>query len=104
MVREKVEEHKQKEIVTQRELESLHNRAVSALEEAKQEKQHLKEENEGLKQELRAGKFNSQNNLPITPTATPWERLPALGTTSEFCGFPCLCIQEYQSIDKRWYH
>jgi len=44
MVREKVVEHKQKEIVKQRELESLHNRAVSALENAKQEKQHLREE------------------------------------------------------------
>ena len=57
MVREKVVEHKQKEIVKQRELESLHNRAVSALENAKQEKQHLREENEGLKQELRAVKI-----------------------------------------------
>ena len=37
MVREKVEGHKQKEILKQRELESLHNRAVSALEDAKQE-------------------------------------------------------------------
>ena len=57
MVLEKVEEHKQKEIVKQRELESLHNRAVSALEDAKQEKHHLMEENERLKQELRAVKI-----------------------------------------------
>ena len=57
MVREKVVEHKQKEIVKQRELESLHNRAVLALENANQEKQHLREENERLKQELRAVKI-----------------------------------------------
>ena len=57
IVREKVEEYKQKEIVKQRELESLHNRAVSVLENAKQEKQHLREENERLKQELRAVKI-----------------------------------------------
>ena len=57
MVREKVVEHKQKEIVKHRELESLQNRAVSELENAKQEKQHLREENEGLKQELRAVKI-----------------------------------------------
>ena len=37
IVPEKVEEHKQKEIVKQRELESLHNRVVSVLEDAKQE-------------------------------------------------------------------
>ena len=57
MVREKVEEHKQKEIVKHWELEGLHNRAVSTLEHTKQEKQHLREENERLKQELRAVKI-----------------------------------------------
>ena len=57
IVREKVEEHKQKEVVKQRELQGLHNRAVSTLEETKQEKQHLREENERLKQELRSVKI-----------------------------------------------
>ena len=53
IVREKMEEHKQKEVAKQREVESLHNRAVSALEVLIQEKHHLREENERLKQELR---------------------------------------------------
>ena len=52
MVRKKVEEHKQKEVVKERELQGLHNRAVSTLEDTKQEKQHLGKENERLKQEL----------------------------------------------------
>ena len=57
MVRKKVEEHKQKEVVKERELQGLHNRAVSTLEDTKQEKQHLGEENELLKQELRSVKI-----------------------------------------------
>ena len=48
MVRKKVEEHKQKEVVKERELQGLHNRAVSTLEDTKQEKHHLGEENESL--------------------------------------------------------
>ena len=48
IVREKVEEHKQKEVVKQRELVGLHNRAVLTLEDTKQEKHHLGEENESL--------------------------------------------------------
>ena len=104
MVLEKVEEHKQKEIVKQRELESLHNRAVSALEDAKQEKHHLREENKRLKQELRAVKIQLSNNLVVARAATPWERLAALGTRSDFCGFPCLCVENYQSTDRRWHH
>lgn len=57
MVKEKVEEHNQKEVVKQRELQGLHNRAALALEEAKREKHHLSEENERLKQELRSVKI-----------------------------------------------
>ena len=57
MVRKKVEEHKQKEVVKERELQGLHNRAVSTLEDTKQEKQHLGEENERLKQELHSVKI-----------------------------------------------
>ena len=32
--------------------------------------------------------------LAVTRTATPWERLAALGTRSD-CDFPCLCIEDY---------
>ena len=48
MVRKKVEEHKQKEVVKERELQGLHNRADSTLEDTKQETHHLGEENESL--------------------------------------------------------
>ena len=57
IVREKVEEHKHKEDVKQRELQGLHDRAVSNLEYTKEEKQHLREENVRLKQELRSVKI-----------------------------------------------
>ena len=57
IVREKVEEHKHKEDVKQRELQGLHDRAVSNLEDTKEEKQHLREENVRLKQELRSVKI-----------------------------------------------
>ena len=56
--REKVEEHKQKEVVKHRELQGLHNRVVSTLEDTSEEKQHLTEENERLKQELRSVKIH----------------------------------------------
>ena len=49
-------EHK-KDIGKQRELEGLHNRAVSVLNDVKLEKQNRREENERLKQELRAVKI-----------------------------------------------
>ena len=39
------------------ELQGLHNRAVSTLEDTKEEKQHLREENVRLKQELRSVKI-----------------------------------------------
>ena len=87
MVREKVEEHKQKEIVTQRELESLHNRAVSALEEAKQEKQHLKEENERLKQELRAVKIQLSKQPGSCPSG---HTLGTLSCVKDKVGLPRL--------------
>ena len=56
MVREKVEEHKN-EIEKRRELEGLHHRPVLAWEHAKQEKHHLTEVKERLKQELRSVKI-----------------------------------------------
>ena len=57
IVREKVEQHKHKEDVKQRELQGLHDRAVLNLEDTKEEKQHLREENVRLKQELRSVKI-----------------------------------------------
>ena len=48
-----VEEQKQKEVVKQKELQGLHNRDGAMLEDTKEQKQHLREENERLKQELR---------------------------------------------------
>ena len=54
IVRKKVEEHKQKEVVKQKELQGLYNGAVSTLEDTKYEKQHLGAENERLRQELRS--------------------------------------------------
>ena len=44
-------------IVKERELQGLHNCDVFTLENTKQEKQHLREENERLKQELRTVKI-----------------------------------------------
>ena len=76
MVREKVEEHKQKE------------------------------ENERLKQELRAVKIqlSKQPGMAVAQAATPWERLPTLGTRSDFCGFPSLCVEDYQSTYRPGHH
>ena len=104
MVREKVVEHKQKEIVKQRELESLHNRAVSALENAKQEKQHLREENERLKQELRAVK------IQLSKQPGSYRNGHTLGTVSgvryklDFYGFACPGIEDNKSTDRRWHN
>ena len=72
---------------------------ISNLEEAKQEKQYLTEENERLKQE-RAVK----SQLSKQPGSYSYGH--ALGTLS--CvrykfgrAIPSLCIEDYQSIDRR---
>ena len=57
IVSEMVEEQKQKEVVKQKELQGLHNRDGAMLEDTKEQKQHLREENERLKQELRTVKI-----------------------------------------------
>ena len=57
IVSEMVEEQKQKEVVKQKELQGLHNRDGATLEDTKEQKQHLREENERLKQELRSVKI-----------------------------------------------
>ena len=57
IVLEKVEVHKQKDVVKQKELQGLHNRAVSTVEDTEEEKYHLREEKERLKQELRSVKI-----------------------------------------------
>ena len=46
IVSEMVEEQKQKEVVKQKELQGLHNRDGAMLEDTKEQKQHLSEENE----------------------------------------------------------
>ena len=46
IVSEMVEEQKQKEVVKQKELQGLHNRDGATLEDTKEQKQHLSEENE----------------------------------------------------------
>ena len=62
-----MEEHKQKEIVKQKELQSLQNRDASTLEDTKKEKKHLSEENERLKQELRAVKIQLSKQAGSSP-------------------------------------
>ena len=57
IVREMVEEQKQKEVVKQKELQGLLNRYGATLEDTKEQKQHLRKENEQLKQELRTVKI-----------------------------------------------
>ena len=93
-------DNQQRVFEKQQEIEDLSN--VSNLEEAKQEKQHLTEENERLKQE-RAVK----TQLSKQPGSYSYGH--SLGTLSCVrykvgCSFPSLCIEDYQSIDRRWYH
>ena len=52
------------------ELQILRNRAVSALEDAKQEKQHLREENEGMNQELHVVKIKLPKQVEVTGMGT----------------------------------
>jgi len=57
LVSEHLESYKQEEVVKRRELEGLHNRAVLALQDAKQDRKQLNIENERLKRELRSVKI-----------------------------------------------
>ena len=77
IVREMMEEQKQKEVVKQKELQGLLNRYGATLEDTKEQKQHLREENERLKQELRAVKI--QLSKKHGRCSTHWELRDKVG-------------------------
>jgi len=96
IVREMVEEQKQKEVVKQKELQGLLNRYGATLEDTKEQKQHLREENERLKQELRTVKIQLSKQ---PASACAWRTVMHRKRETK----PgCLCIEYYQSTDRCW--